>query len=162
MSKWRTLIICTTLNGVNFCLYLNLGIIHLYLLTTATSISVRKVLQYWSQPVIKYFKASECREKLFGNLLIKVVSVVLASAVNVSCLVFVGRWRLVAIATYVNVYLKLRNIAAKELVKYFFNIHSHYRQIAYTEHHWHRAHAIWCLPKMEKLGYWSVDNFLLQ
>ena len=28
--------------------------------------------------------------------------------------------------------------------------------------YWHRAHAVWCLPKIEKLGYWSVGNFLLQ
>ena len=27
---------------------------------------------------------------------------------------------------------------------------------------WHRARAVWCLPKMEKLGNWSVGNFLLQ
>ena len=26
---------------------------------------------------------------------------------------------------------------------------------------WHRANSVWCLPKMEKLDYWSLVNFLL-
>ena len=68
-------------------------------------------------PVLRLFKSAECREKLFGNLLLKVAAVLMASAVNVACVVVVGRWRLVAIATYVNVYLKLRHLAAKELVR---------------------------------------------
>ena len=27
--------------------------------------------------------------------------------------------------------------------------------------YWHRANSVWCLPKMEKLYYWSLVNFLL-
>ena len=75
-------------------------------------------------PVLRLFKSAECREKLFGNILLKVVAVLMASVANVACLVVVGRWRLVAIASYVNVYLKLRNLAAKELVRATFKIES--------------------------------------
>ena len=26
--------------------------------------------------------------------------------------------------------------------------------------YWHRANSVWCMPKMEKLDYWSPVNFL--
>ena len=45
----------------------------------------------------------------------------------------------------------------------FRHIWSHRLQLtAGIDFYWHRAHAVWCLPKMEKLGNWSVGNFLLQ
>ena len=27
--------------------------------------------------------------------------------------------------------------------------------------YWHRANSVWCMPKMEKLDYWSLVNYLL-
>jgi hypothetical protein len=68
-------------------------------------------------PGIRYFRASECREKLFGNLILKIVALVLASAVNVGCLFCFGRWKLVIVASYLNVYLKLKDIFKSELVR---------------------------------------------
>ena len=68
-------------------------------------------------PFVKYFKAAECREKLFGNLGLKLVALVLACVVNIGCLVRTGRWKLVALASYLNIYLKLRDIFKCELVK---------------------------------------------
>ena len=61
-------------------------------------------------PFVKYFKAAECREKLFGNLLLKILALILACVVNLGCLVRTGRWKLVALASYFNIYLKLRDI----------------------------------------------------
>lgn len=40
-----------------------------------------------STQVIRYFKASECREKLFGRLLLKILALVLALIVNLGCLI---------------------------------------------------------------------------
>ena len=68
-------------------------------------------------PFVKYFKAAECREKLFGNLLLKILALILACVVNLGCLVRTGRWKLVALASYFNIYLKLRDIFKCELVK---------------------------------------------
>ena len=39
--------------------------------------------------------------------------------------------------------------------------HSPFFIIFYWKINWHRANSVWCLPKMEKLDYWSPVNFLL-